>query len=178
MDGKWNFIDAMKKSMGMQKTQRFAKGIRGDDIARYLHKLKQAYKDQGRMLKYTWKKVEGNRNVDKKQFSGKHVERIGKRKTGRYILFGKAAWKNPPHVAFMKRMRKQENEKDKFKIFGKRANGAKRADHAVSIRIDVDGKFLYDNAFKKTRKEFCVDVLANQMEDISYCFVFDISEEF
>lgn len=72
-------------------------------------------------------------------------------------------------------MRKETDTNAQFALFGKRANGMKRADHAVSIRVADDGVFMFDNAFEK-KKEFSVAVLADQMEDISYCCAFDIYE--
>ena len=70
-------------------------------------------------------------------------------------------------------MRKETDTNAQFALFGMRANGMKRADHAVSIRVADDGVFMFDNAFEK-KKEFRWKT--DQMEDISYCCAFDIYE--
>ena len=48
------------------------------------------------------KKIEGSRKGGKRGFNGSHVKRVMKRKSGTYVLFGKAAWNNKPRAQMMK----------------------------------------------------------------------------
>lgn len=177
MDGKLEFVSSLKESMQMKPKQRFTKGVSSDDISKFLLSLKKKYRALGRNVGFTWKKMQGSRKAEFKQFSGKHVERVVNGKPKTVILFGKAKWNNTVHKEFMRKMRKLKDTRKQFALFGKRASGMKTADHAVSIRVGDDGVFMYDNAFENIRKEFSVEILADKMEDICYCCAFDIYED-
>ena len=176
MNGKMNFVDEVKTSMGLLLTRGFGKGISGDDIANYLRRLVAQYEAEGKMVKYTWKKIEGNRKVGERGFNGSHVKRVMKRKSGTYVLFGKAAWNNKPRAQMMKWLSpKDMTESKRYRIYAAKASGTRKADHAVSIKIGDEGKHLYDNKLTTNKKKvFCVAALALSMEDISNCYVFHI----
>ena len=57
------------------------------------------YKEAGKIVKYTWKKIEGSRKGGERDFNGSHVKRVMKRKSGTYVLFGQAAWNNKPRAS-------------------------------------------------------------------------------
>ena len=176
MNGEKNFVDEVKTSMGLVLTRGFTKGISGDDIANYLRRLVAQYKEAGKIVKYTWKKIEGSRKGGERGFNGSHVKRVMKRKSGTYVLFGKAAWNNKPRAQMMKWLSpKKMTESKRYRIYATKADGTRRADHAVSIKIGDEGKHLYDNKFTTNKKKiFCAAALALSMEDISNCYVFNI----
>lgn len=176
MDGTRNIIDEMKKSMGLKTSQGFVKGISSHDISKFLRELTKEYKALGRNVIYKWKKLEGSRDSEKKGFSGIDVQRVVKRKQGKFILFGQAAWNNKPRAIMMKQLEKAESQKEKFAVYGKKACGIAVADHALSICVENEGKFIYDNACINVRKAFKVETLALYMRDICYGYVFDICE--
>lgn len=177
MDGNRNIIDEVKKSMDLKTSQGFTKGISSDHISRFLRSLVQEYKAMGRDVKYLWKRMEGNRDGLNKGFSGKHVERISKRKQGNFIIFGKAARKNELRARMIKQLKDTRSQRKKFAVYGSKAQGQSRADHALSICAGKDGKVMYDNAFLNVEKKFSVETLALYMADVCYCYVFDIYEE-
>ena len=177
MDGKRNIIDEVKKSMNLKTSQGFTKGISSDHMSQFLRSLVKEYKEMGRNVKYLWKKMEGSRDGQKKGFSGKHVERVAKRKQGKFIIFGKAARANAVRARMIKQLTGTKSESKKFAVYGGKAQGQKRADHALSIRVGEDGKVMYDNAFLNGEKKFSVETLALYMEDVCYCYVFDIYED-
>ena len=76
----------------------------------------------------------------------------------------------------MRQLGSVASENAKFAVYGKKANGGGVADHALSIRVGDEGKFMYDNAFLNVRKAFKVETLALYMKDICYGYVFDIGE--
>jgi hypothetical protein len=176
MDGTRNIVTEVKKSMGLQPTQGFTRGISSEDIYKFLRSLVKEYKDLGREIKYVWRKMEGSRGGDHIGFSGVHVQRITKRTAGNYILFGKGARNNAPRAALIKRVGKFKGQTRKYIEYGETAQGLKRADHAVSIHVGECGQMFYDNAFLNIAKPFCLETLMLYMEDICYCFVCDIFE--
>jgi hypothetical protein len=175
MNGERDLILELKKSMQMLPTQKFVRGIGSKDINVFLHELTREYKSLGRVVNFVWKKIGTNRSETRKGFHGKSIEKIILTE-GKYVLFGKAKWNNEDHKSFMKRLKKVEDEKTRFRIFGKRADGKKTADHAVGILVDSYGTFLYDNAMKNGRKTFSVETIADKMCDINNCYVFDLFE--
>lgn len=176
MDGTRNIVEEVKKSMGLKTTQGFTKGISSHDICKFLRELTKEYSALGRNVRYTWKKLEGSRDKKLSGFSGIHVQRITRRKKGNFIIFGQAAWNNAPRAVMMRQLGSVQGEKAKFAVYGKKANGGSVADHALSIRVGDEGKFMYDNAFLNVRKAFKVETLALYMRDICYGYVFDICE--
>jgi hypothetical protein len=118
--------------------------------------------------------MEGSRDGLNKGFSGKHAERISKRKQGNFIIFGKAARKNESRSRMIKQLKDTRSQRKKFAVYGSKAQGQIRADHALSICAGKDGKVMYDNAFLNVEKKFKVETLALYMADISYCYIFDI----
>jgi hypothetical protein len=177
MDGERNIIDEVKKSMNLKTSQGFTKGISSDNISQFLRTLVKEYKDMGRNVKYVWKRMEGSRDGQKKGFSGKHVERVANLKHGKFIIFGKAARANELRSRMMKQLTSTKSQRKKFEVCGSKAQGQKRADHALSIFVGEDGKVMYDNAFLNVEKKFSVETLALYMEDVCYCYVFDIYED-
>lgn len=176
MDGTRNIIDEVKKSMGLKTSQGFTKGISSHDISKFLRELTKEYSALGRNVRYKWKKLEGSRDKKLRGFSGIHVQRVIRRKQGNFIIFGKAAWNNVPRRVMMRQLGSVASENAKFAVYGKKANGGGVADHALSIRVGDEGKFMYDNAFLNVRKAFKVETLALYMKDICYGYVFDIGE--
>ena len=176
MGGKLSFVDEVKKSMGLLVTQGFSRGISSDDISKYLRSLVAQYKAAGKNVQYTWKRMEGSRKDANRGFNGSHVRRVMKRKAGTFVLFGKSAWNNEPRKRMMRWLsHKDMTEAKRYKIYAGKACGTRRADHAVSIKIGVEGRCLYDNAFNINKKKmFSVAALAYQMEDINNCYVFSI----
>ena len=67
------------------------------------------------------------------------------------------------------------NQRKKFEVYGSKAQGQKRADHALSICLGEDGKVMHDNL--NVEKKFSVETLALYMEDVCYCYIFDINED-
>lgn len=165
----------MKKSMNMMESQGFVKGIGSNDVWNYLIGVQRDYLSIGRKVDFMWRKMGRNATANHKGFSGISVERILKR-DGMYVLFGKAKWNNDEQRKFMKRLRGFTCERERFKFFGRRAKGKRKADHAFGVRVDVEGKFCYDSAMKSCRKVFSVENLAEKMSDINNCFVFDLFE--
>jgi hypothetical protein len=104
MNGKYDFVGKMKGSMGLLPTQGFTRGVSSDNILKFLRELKRDYTKAGRDIKYVWKRMEGNRDGRKRGFSGKHVERIARRDSGVYILFGRCALNNAPRAQMAKRL--------------------------------------------------------------------------
>lgn len=177
MDGTRNIVDEMKKSMELKTSQGFTKGISCDNISRFLRNLVKEYKVMGRNVSYLWKRLEGSRDGQNNGFSGRHVERVARRKQGNFIIFGKAAKANVPRDRMIKQLKSTSSERKKFEVYGSKAQGLKRADHALSICTGEDGKVMYDNAFMNVEKKFSVETLALYMEDVCYCYVFDIYED-
>ena len=175
MNGERDLIVELKKSMQMLPSQKFIKGIGSKDISVFLHELTRGYKSLGRVVNFKWKKMGTNRSVKRRGFCGKSLENLIVQ-DGRYVLFGKAKWNNDSHKMFMKRLKKEEDEAARFKMFGKRADGRKTADHAVGILVEKDAIWLYDNAMKAGRKIFSVENIADKMCDINNCYVFDLWE--
>ena len=176
MDGSRNIVNEMKKSMNLLETQGFRNGISSEDISRFLRKLVEEYRLLGRDVRYKWKRIEGSRDGQSNGFSGKHVERILRHKGGKFILFGKAARANAVRALMIRNLKKVKSERKKFEVYGSKALGQSRADHAMSICVGSEGKFMYDNKFVNVEKKFSVETLALHMADICYCYVFDISE--
>jgi hypothetical protein len=176
MDGSRNIIDEVKKSMGLKTSQGFTKGISSHDICKFLRELTGEYRALGRNISYKWKKLEGGRDKKSKGFSGIHVQRIMKRKQGNFIIFGQAAWNNVPRAVMKRQLEQAKSQNEKFAVYGKKANGMAVADHALSLCIGDEGKFMYDNAFLNVRKAFKIETLALYMRDICYGYVFDICE--
>ena len=113
-----------------------------------------------RDVKYVWKRMEGSRDGLNKGFSGKHVERISKRKQGNFIIFGKAARKNESRSRMIKQLKDTRSQRKKCEVYGSKAQGQSRAVHALSICAGTDGKVMYDNAFLNVEKKFSVETLA------------------
>ena len=107
--------------------------------------------------------MEGNRDGLNNGFSGKHVERISKRKRGNFIMFGKAARKNASRARMIKQLKDTRSQRKKFAVYGSKAQGQSRADHALSICAGEDGKVMYDNAFLNVEKKFSIETLALYM---------------
>jgi hypothetical protein len=114
----------------------------------------------GRDVKYLWKRMEGSRDGLNKGFSGKHVERLSKRKQGNFIIFGKAAKKNESRARMIKQLKDTRSQRNKFAVYGSKAQGQSQADQALSICAGKDGKVMYDNAFLNVEKKFSVETLA------------------
>ena len=112
-----------------------------------------------------------------KGFSGKHVERLSKRKQGNFIIFGKAARNNELRSRMIKQLKETRSQRKKFEVYGSKAKGQSQADHALSICAGTDGNVMYDNAFMNVEKKFSVETLALYMADVCYCYVFDIYED-
>ena len=106
-----------------------------------------------RDVKYVWKRMEGSRDGLNKGFSGKHVERLSKRKQGNFIIFGKAARKNELRSRMIKQLKKTRSQWKKVKVYSSKAKGQSQADHALSICAGTDGKVMYDNAFMNVEKK-------------------------
>ena len=121
--------------------------------------------------------MEGSRDKKLKGYSGIHVQRIVRRKQGDFILYGQSAWNNVPRAVMLKQLGKTEGQKAKYTVYGKKANGETVADHASSICVGNEGKYMYDNAFLNVRKAFKIETLALYMRDICYGYLFDICEE-
>ena len=124
-----------------------------------------------------FKKIVTSKNMLNLIIPGKRVERVAKRKQGKFIIFGKAARANALRAKMIKKLTGTKSESKKFAVYGGKAQGQKRADHALSIRVGEDGKVMYDNAFLNVEKKFSVETLALYMEDVCYCYVFDIYED-
>jgi hypothetical protein len=154
MDSERNIIDEVKKSMKLKTSQGFTKGISSDNISQFLRTLVKEYKDMGRNVKYAWKRMEGTRDGQKKGFSGKHVERVANRKHGKFIIFGKANSSyiraNELRSRMMKQLTSTKSQRKKFEVYGGKAQGQKRADHALSICVGEDGK-VYDKSKAASR---------------------------
>ena len=161
--------------MNMLESQGFIKGIGSTDIWNYLIGVQGDYLKMGRKVDFKWIKMGRNATANHKGFSGMSVEKILERKC-MYVLFGKAKLNNNEQKKFMKRLKGFTCEKERFKFFGRRAMGKRKADHAFGVRIDEEGKFCYDSAMKNGRKVFSVENLAEKMCDINNCFVFDLFE--
>ena len=177
MNGERDFVEEMKKVMMLSPTQKFVKGISSYDILMFLQALKREYKAKGRAISFVWKKVGRNHTAKRRGFYGKSVESRLLPHAGRYVLFGKAKWNSAAHMQFMKVLKKQATEKQRFIVYGNKANESKRADHAVGLWVGKDGKnYLYDNAMTNGVQEFSVQNVADKMADISQCYVLDICE--
>jgi hypothetical protein len=172
-----NFVSEMKKVMLLEPSQKFVKGISSYDILMFLQSVRRDYKVLGKELGFLWKKVGRNHTAKRRGFYGKSIENSLLPKEGRYVLFGKAKWNSAAHKQFIKMLKKQVTEKQRFMVYGKKANGSKRADHAVGLWVGKEGKnFLYDNAMTNGEQEFSVQNVADKMADISQCYVLDIWE--
>ena len=90
-------------------------------------------------MTYKWKRIEGSRDGLNNGFSGKHVERMLKHKGGKFIIFGKAARANAPRALMIKNIKKENSQRKKFEVYGSKARGLSRANHALSISVDLRG---------------------------------------
>ena len=146
----------MKKSMNLAESRGFTKGISSDNVSRFLLELMKEYTVMGRNVTYKWKRIEGSRDGLNNGFSGKHVERILKHKGGKFIIFGKAAKANAVRSLMIRNIKKESSQRKKFEVYGSKARGLSRANHALSISVGGDGKVNYDNKFMNVKKEFSV----------------------
>ena len=116
----------------------------------------------GRDVKYLWKRMEGSRDGLNKGFSGKHVERISKRKQGNFIIFGKAARKNESRSRMIKQLKDTRSQRKKCEVYGSKAQGQSRADHG-NREQPLRNVICYRKSDKRvtTGVDFSKDVLAD-----------------
>ena len=170
-----DFVDAMKASMGYTQTRKLSKGVGSNDISTYLYELRKKYAEQGRDVKYIWKKLGRTHNCNHRGFRGQHVEELLKAAEGtRFMLFGAAKKNTQDHKGFMAKLGKAGREGEQFAMYAERALGTMRSDHAIGLRVGVDC-LIFDNALKAL-KSFSVEALADRMRDICNVFVIDICE--
>ena len=56
----------------------------------------------------------------------------------------------------IRNIKKESSQRKKFEVYGSKARGLSRANHALSISVGGDGKVNYDNKFMNVKKEFSV----------------------
>ena len=113
----------MKKSMNLAESRGFTKGISSDNVSRFLRDLVEEYGAMGRNVTYKWKRIEGSRDGLNNGFSGKHVERILKRKGGKFIIFGKVARANAVRSLMIRNIKKESSQRKKIEVYGSKARG-------------------------------------------------------
>lgn len=164
--------DILKRSMNVDKEMKLLRGVSAGDVWELMNNVVLWNRERGVNLRFTWKAIQFKR--------GFTVERLMKRilkKSGKYILFGKAKRANGEHKALMKQILASEEE-DKLNAYGKVADKCKRGDHGMSVLVRDDlTATCFNNSYVTGEALYSVEAMAGHMIGINECFVIELCLE-
>jgi hypothetical protein len=172
MNGRYDARIVLKNAMEVADDAKLHYGVSAADIQNMLKLVVQRHADEGRNVGYLWSRLHRNHSTEGKGWCGKHCGETFQA-AGKYVVLGKTKRESDMHKKVMKRMRKEEDEEEKLKIYARYAKGETRADHAIAIDVNEGGQGrIMENGCSV--KDFDILNLASRMDDVKTCYKLDL----
>jgi hypothetical protein len=182
MNGKRKGSEVFMEATGREKDDKLLRGVDSCDAAVFISYVCVQNNRDDEMYSYIWKRI-GNNSMDKKRpWSIKCLDDTLK-KPGKYILMCKSKRNDQKHKQLIKSLKSPMSESEKLLMWHNRKHRVNKpyksctVDHAIAIVVDEDmTKKLYDNGLKLGVDDFSVSRLADRVDDVGSCYVYEISK--
>ena len=175
LGGKHQFMHIVQDALGLVRGDNFRNGLASNDIVIFLTYLVKLYREQGRIVSFTWRRLKELKGRNKK-WTMKSLEGSVMSKSGSYVMFGRAKRSNSIYMNTLKRLKKTKSLTAAIKEY--LGNGKiTGADHAMGVCVGDDlGAKMYDNSWKVDHKTFSIVNVLSSLSNVAYCFCFDLCE--
>ena len=173
MNGTVDARHILKKAMGAKLEKNLQRGVTSQDVLLFFKEVVRMNAEQGKEVKFEWKREGRNHSIKGKGWSGKDCSRTFS-KVGKFVVLGRTKKNNNVHLNKMKKLLDRRiSDEDKVKYFAGYATGTGKLNHAISITVEESGMSqLIDNGCNV--KPYSIVTLASRMEDLKNCYKMDL----
>ena len=168
------------EATGREKDDKLLRGADSCDVAVFMSHVCLQNNTEETKYRYVWKKIGNNSNDKGRAWNMKSLHDTLKN-PGKYILMCKSKRSNEKHRQLLKSLKGTMTDAEKLLMWHDRKHKVNKkgckVDHAIAIVVDVDmTKKIYDNGLKLGVDDFSVLRLAERVDDVGSCYVYEIAK--